>query len=255
MKKIIFLFLTIIISAIGIFIFLHYRSLNIIRDKIIKGNLENLVFDHEGGRVTFEKDKLIISYIPSKIEYKAKYTYNKEKSEGDFSFSYYSMKFLITKEKESSDKYSLKTYFNNLSEGNLADKYSLNYNLSKQSTNSFSFKSLKKHIPFTEDSCKNLEGVYHGVASSLLRQDLVIYTLKEDKTEFYDGTVIVEGTSINRAEIYKGVYRKIGEEVEIEMFEKDEKTRMNVGKGRIERDQNGCILKLSGSIILERQPE
>lgn len=127
------------------------------------------------------------------------------------------------------------------------------------SLNSFSFKSLKKYIPFTEDPCKNLEGVYIGKVSTLLLLKTLTYTLTEDKTEFYDGKVSMLNPefidNIYQNVTYNGVYRKIGEEVEIELFEKDGRTRKGLKKFRIERDQNGCILKLEDGLVLERQSE
>jgi hypothetical protein len=118
----------------------------------------------------------------------------------------------------------------------------------------FKFSSLKKYIPFTEKPCKNLEGVYHGIENHLITRDLLIYTLKENKTEFYDGTVRLEIDKYRGFEIFNGVYRKIGEEVEIELFEEDGKTIKGLKKFRIERDQKGCILKLKDGLELERQP-
>jgi hypothetical protein len=119
--------------------------------------------------------------------------------------------------------------------------------------NSIKIPSFKKYLPFTEDPCINLEGVYEGVVHHLLTKDLLIYTLKEDKTEFYDGTVSAEIRKFReRIEVYNGVYRKIGEEVEIELFEKNNKTRKGLKKFRIERDKNGCVIEIYDGLVLKR---
>jgi hypothetical protein len=99
------------------------------------------------------------------------------------------------------------------------------------------------------NTCKSLDGEYQIRVYSILNSKIVTFTLKENKSDYYDGEVIMEQPNLKTNgqwifEKTKGYYRKIYEEVEIELFNENG-NRINILKLRIDRDSNGCIKQLS----------
>lgn len=209
----------------------------------------------------FKKDSVIVSTYRSMFNFS--YKYDKKTNKGlieemDTEF-YFQNDWISLGE----TIYVIDKYSSEIEEGSLRlfffrTKYFIN-SIIKSSTekiDQMSFKSFKKLIPFTEEPCKNLEGVYVGKVSTLLLVKTVTYTLTEDKTESHDGKVTMQipefVNNVYQIVTYTGFYRKIGEEVEIELFKNDGKTRKGLKKFRIERDQNECIKEIYDGLLLKR---